>query len=110
MGAPRRQSFDYTGLQGSTASNGKCEGEGGSSPRRGFLQPDAASVLFHYALADCQADSAAGIFIACMQPLKKIEDLICVLGIDSNAIVGHGKYGPAVLPGGRDLYAGSLFI
>ena len=51
------------------------------------FHPDAPAIALDDFLADSQANARAGVFAAAMQSLKKLENGLDVLWIDSDAIV-----------------------
>src|SRR5450432_1504794 len=59
----------------------KREEKSGSHSEHGF-DPHRATSLFDNSLADGQADSRTGIFVACVEPLKDREDAVKVLRLD----------------------------
>src|SRR5579862_5383877 len=86
----------------------KGEAEGGSFSGRRSFQPDAPAVLLHHTLAERQADTASRVMIAAVQAFEEAKDLFRVLRLDSNSIINHREYAPAITFGGSDLDTGTL--
>src|SRR5580698_640746 len=105
-----RGSAEVSELDCETLSAAREEGEaeGGSSARRGLLQPDTAAVLLHDTLANRQSNAAARVLITAVQALEESENPLRILRLDSDPIVNHGKYPPAVLLDCSDLDTRSL--
>src|SRR4051794_6204654 len=63
----------------------------GTAPGGCRLRPDAATVELDDPLADRQPDPGPGELVARVQALEGLEDPVCVLGVDSDAVVGNGQ-------------------
>ena len=76
--------------------------EGGSSSEFGF-NPYPATGPLNNAVANCQADTSAGILCGRMKAFENSKDVLLVLRIDADAVVTNGKlpFGPRRL--GRDV-------
>jgi hypothetical protein len=66
------------------------EMESGAATNLRF-DPNSSPMVFDDFLADSQPHSVPGVFFPGMQALKDDEDLVLVLGRDTDAIVGYGK-------------------
>lgn len=53
-----------------SGSGGKGEAEGRAFAGNGTLQPDAAAILLHDTLADCQANAASRMLLPAMKPFE----------------------------------------
>src|SRR5579862_3627382 len=84
------------------------EAEDASFAGDGSLEPDSSAILLHNALADRQADTAAGVLFAGVQAFEKPENLIRVARLDPDPVVGDRKNPPAVLARRGNLYTGVL--
>ena len=69
---------------------GDGEEEGGSLAGRGF-DPDSSAVTFNHALANCQSDAGAAVFLVAMKSFEYTEDFLLVLRIDADAVVPARK-------------------
>src|SRR5206468_9421937 len=67
-----------------------------------WLEPDAAAVALDDAPAQRQADAAARVLVAGVQPLEHLEHLPGAGAVHADAAVGHGDLpGALVAPGGQ---------
>src|SRR5580704_17392423 len=64
----------------------QCKGECGTTAQFRF-HPDPPAISLHDFLTDGQPDSAARIFAA-MQPLEQSENLLLIVALNSDAVVG----------------------
>ena len=78
------------------ASDRDGEDEGRSLPWLGF-DPDASIISLQYSLTYSKADSAAGVFFACMQAFKKSKDTLLESRLNSNPVVADRELPVAFL-------------
>src|SRR5579883_1820952 len=73
-----------------------CKTKCGTPAGLRAVDPDPATVLFHEPLTDGQSHSTSGILFVRVQALKKSEDLLGILRLYFNAVVGHRENAPAI--------------
>src|SRR5207302_2032977 len=90
------------GLRGGGRSRGSREGEGGGGAGAGLRGgPDAAGVAVDDFSADGQADASSGQAMLGLKLLEDFENALAELGVEADAVVGHGDMPLIGLADGR---------